>query len=813
MLQRLQSQKVGGSGDSSIVTTKSQVSSAASEKVWKIETLTKGLEEVSLSAEGKPAIYKGESGKPLKISANYIRLDIQKGHGVFEYEVKFDPELDAKNQRIRMVNQMMRDMESVKVFDGGHCLYLPNKIPEDIKTYKSTLPGSDQEVAVTIIYKRQKYFGDKECLHLYNILFKRIMHILLYTQMGRNYFNPAHKHLIPQHKLEVYPGFAVTVDELEGGLLLCLDTQHKVLRNQNAYELLTEIRCASDPRMFKENAMKNIIGSCVFTRYNNKTYIIDDLLWDMTPNDTFPTRDGNTITFVDYYKQQYNITINDVNQPLLLHRRSVKVSGKAEKEDRMVCLVPELSFLTGLTDTMRNDFKVMKDIAQYTRVTPHQRMQALRIYLDNVKNSEKAQQVLAQWGLSIATSNVELPGRQLEPELIRFGNSNEIIVGPGADWNRDLTNNTVASPVDLHTWVVFYTQQDAKYANDFVQHMGRLARPLGCVISKPRMERLPNDQTQTYVTFVKDKIDKNVQVAVFICPSMRSDRYAVIKKLCCAQLPVASQVINSRTLSKPDKVRSIILKIALQINCKLGGSLWTARFPFSGWMICGIDVYHGSPPNSVCGFVTSMNDSISRWYSTALFQSKELGDFFKVAFTKSLEQYKDSTGNFPAKVIIIRDGVGDGQLDYCRRYEVEQFENVIKEFGLSTTICFVVVQKRINTRMFSFDRNGEPENPPPGTILDHTVTRKYLYDFFMVPQSVRQGTVNPTHYIVLHDTCKLKPDYVQRLCYKLCHLYYNWPGTIRVPAPCQYAHKLAAMVGQHVKTKPSAELADKLWFL
>ena len=30
----------------------------------------------------------------------------------------------------------------------------------------------------------------------------------------------------------------------------------------------------------------------------------------------------------------------------------------------------------------------------------------------------------------------------------------------------------------------------------------------------------------------------------------------------------------------------------------------------------------------------------------------------------------------------------------------------------------------------------------------------------------------------------------KRLAYKLTHLYFNWPGTVRVPAPCQYAHKL-----------------------
>lgn len=51
----------------------------------------------------------------------------------------------------------------------------------------------------------------------------------------------------------------------------------------------------------------------------------------------------------------------------------------------------------------------------------------------------------------------------------------------------------------------------------------------------------------------------------------------------------------------------------------------------------------------------------------------------------------------------------------------------------------------------------------------------YRYDFFLVSQSVRQGTVTPTHYNVIWDTTGLKPDHMQRLAYKMCHLYYNWP--------------------------------------
>jgi len=51
----------------------------------------------------------------------------------------------------------------------------------------------------------------------------------------------------------------------------------------------------------------------------------------------------------------------------------------------------------------------------------------------------------------------------------------------------------------------------------------------------------------------------------------------------------------------------------------------------------------------------------------------------------------------------------------------------------------------------------------------------FRYDFFLVSQSVRQGTVSPTHFNVIEDNSGLKPDHLQRLSYKLTHLYYNWP--------------------------------------
>ena len=53
----------------------------------------------------------------------------------------------------------------------------------------------------------------------------------------------------------------------------------------------------------------------------------------------------------------------------------------------------------------------------------------------------------------------------------------------------------------------------------------------------------------------------------------------------------------------------------------------------------------------------------------------------------------------------------------------------------------------------------------------------------------------------------------QKLTWKLCHLYYNQPGTVRSPAPLVYADRLAAMVGQVIQSEPHPELREKLFYL
>ena len=95
----------------------------------------------------------------------------------------------------------------------------------------------------------------------------------------------------------------------------------------------------------------------------------------MNPLSTFPKRDGTDISIKDYYKSQHDLTIEDLDQPMLVSRPKARDRKAGQTEPFK--LVPEFCLLTGMSDRMRADFNVMKDIAQHTRIGPSDRADRL----------------------------------------------------------------------------------------------------------------------------------------------------------------------------------------------------------------------------------------------------------------------------------------------------------------------------------------------------------------------------------------------------------------------------------------------------
>jgi aubergine-like protein len=113
-------------------------------------------------------------------------------------------------------------------------------------------------------------------------------------------------------------------------------------------------------------------------------------------------------------------------------------------------------------------------------------------------------------------------------------------------------------------------------------------------------------------------------------------------------------------------------------------------------------------------------------------------------------------------------------------------------------ICYLIVNKRVNARFFS-KAGRNIGNPPMGTVVDSSVTMKSGYDFYLLPARANQGAMTPTYFFVAYDDTGCKADDIQSLAFKLSFTYFNWSGSVRVPAPCLYAHRLAYLLGERPK--------------
>ena len=210
--------------------------------------------------------------------------------------------------------------------------------------------------------------------------------------------------------------------------------------------------------------------------------------------------------------------------------------------------------------------------------------------------------------------------------------------------------------------------------------------------------------------------------------------------------------------------------------------------------------------------VASINPDCTRYYSAVSVHKKgeEICETMAEHIKAALMSYQKINGKLPQRIFMYRDGVGEGQLNEVYKVEVNKVRGMLKSvYGEARApLTYVVVTKRINTRFFC-----NKQNPEPGTVVDDVVTDPDKYDFFLVSAKPTVGTITPTSYNVIHDDNRLSPEQLQRFTFKLTHLYFNTSKTVRVPAPCHYAHKLAFLVSQYIHATPSEQLSNLLYFL
>ncbi|XP_028164126.1 piwi-like protein Siwi [Ostrinia furnacalis] len=756
---------------------------------------------------------KGSSGTVIDLMANYFTVKTTPQWRLYQYHVDFDPEEDSTGVRKALVRVHANTFGGY-LFDGT-VLYTVKRLHPDPMELYSDRKTDGQRMRVLIKLVHDVSPGDYHYIQVFNIIIRKCFSLLDLQLVGRDFFDPQAKVDIPEHKLQIWPGYKTTINQYEDRLLMVTEIAHKVLRMDTVLQMLTEY-AATKGANYKKIFLEDVVGKIVMTDYNKKTYRIDDVSWDSSPRSTFKMKD-EMVSYMDYYQKKYNIRIQDQGQPLLISRSKARDIRAGMPE--LVFLVPELCRQTGLSDAMRANFQLMRALDVHTKIGPDARIKKLMLFNRRFTSSAAVVKELGNWSLTLSPDLIKFKGRQLPTENIIQGNEQKYPAGDTTEgWTRDMRSKNLLSIARVQTWVVITPERQRRDAESFVEMIIKTGNGVGFRLPKPDIVTIQRDGHMDYANMCENVIARrNPHMILCVLARNFSDRYEAIKKKCTVDRAVPTQVVCARNMTSKSAM-SIATKVAIQINCKLGGAPWTVVIPLKTIMVVGYDVCHDtrSKEKSFGAFVATLNQSMSQYYSTvnAHTSGEELSAHMGFNIASAVRKYRERNGVLPNPIFVYRDGVGDGQISYVREYEVAEIKKKLAEIyaGAEYKLAFIIVSKRINTRIF-VARGNTGENPRPGTVIDDVVTLPERYDFYLVSQNVRDGTIAPTSYNVIEDSTGLSPDRIQLLSYKLTHLYFNCSSQVRVPSVCQYAHKLAFLAANSLHNQPHQSLNETLYFL
>lgn len=617
--------------------------------------------------------------------------------------------------------------------------------------------------------------------------------------------------------LEVWPGFATALQHNGGINLLTIDLVHKVCTNKRVFDLMSDIRYKFS-HDYEMKIKEALVGSSVMTIYNREIYRIDDVDFEKNPSYEFTNRkDKKPISFQKYYKDKYNVEIKVMKQPLLKH-----IDKRTQRE---IYLIPELCVTTGLTDAQRANRKLMSNLDHIIKPNPGTRMEKCKQLIASFHQNEAASKFMKDWNVKISRDPISIDAAKICAGNMLMGNKKSFDIDRCHSLDRSVQTKML-NQIKLNKIMVFYPsimkREFGQFANMFEKCLNEF---------QIEYQKLVAVQIHDFRRFdpvrdlCKSKLNSSVSGCIFILPGRKNQgaHYDDLKKLLVNHLPVPSQMILGSTIARGRNLRSIINKMLIQFEAKVGGTPWALdQMPFATkpTMVIGIDIFGKiqGPGMCVCALASTVDRHFARYQTQTVFVENEesLIEGLRKMFKKSVMSFASvNRNNFPNNIIIFREGISQGMRKKTKEKEVGALLEVIGEIKKEKSIqkeeklnlIYITVSKSNGTKFFGKGggryNSGGLGNPLAGSYVYKSVC-KDVNEFFLVSQKPGKGLSAPSNYYILHNDVSDKKlvkaedirHMVATLAFKLCYMYFNTVGSIKIPAPIHYAHKLASFVGE-----------------
>ncbi|KAJ2499707.1 hypothetical protein GGH96_003294 [Coemansia sp. RSA 1972] len=433
-----------------------------------------------------------------------------------------------------------------------------------------------------------------------------------------------------------------------------------------------------------------------------------------------------------------------------------------------------------------NGWQRMKLMAQSV-LTPTQRQHMLERAVQHVRRVCAEDSKVSEFGIKVSSELARVEARVLPRPCISLGSSNSAPLDAHASWTID--RRPLYKAAHIHKWAlaVFCSKQQCPESQltAFSNQLIKAANELG----------LSFDQSRPQVTYAQtprvfDTLHtlRDAQIIVCVVPSTSVSLYGEIKRVAYTQLGIHTQCVNVRNTkgSRPKLVEALVLKI----NTKLGGLTASSFNSSEPTLYIAADVCHTTEINvSVASFVWSI-DSGQTFAGTVVQHPKrqEIIENMDVLVRHALRVHYKHTQVKPTRIVYLRDGVSDSQLDDVRRIELDGIVRGCKlvDPKYEPRVLLMIARKRHCTRFIQ--ETGNWDNCVPGTVVTQMTNHS---GFHLVAHHAIHGVSKPTYFLITHNTTRMSEADIHAMTYNLCFAYPIVLRAVTMPAPLYYAHRLS----------------------
>uniref|UniRef100_A0A7E4UMP6 Piwi domain-containing protein n=1 Tax=Panagrellus redivivus TaxID=6233 RepID=A0A7E4UMP6_PANRE len=573
-------------------------------------------------------------------------------------------------------------------------------------------------------------------------------------------------------------------------------------------------------KVYPTYARHRIIKFHAFTSKN-----VADIKVDLSETDD----KGNVIkkevvTLEQFYRTKKKVVLDRTDVPAM-----IAANGLGEFPLDVLEILPDQHVnLEHVPDFLRNE------VHKRNTVVAADRYKAI---LEEMKGLDIQGSVTSAFGISfLAVADRKITvlkfDRPPKPTILVGGNAK---VTPDSDGRFNLGQAKYLVPATIGRWAVVYPAQGTRMEviNGFAAMFQREAENRGVrFLEKPKFLEFGTDQPfAKWEGLFKMLKEKGASFVLMVDPKTpRAANSHGFLKLFESLFKLLTQQVAYQTACKvfEQNQRVTLGNILHKTNVKNGGINYKPLFDSAGQgldinsgkvLVIAYDVSHpgGVDPESIDPQKPPRNDKdkdetpsvVGLVANIAKDPASFVGDYFyqqsrreavdgaelRIYVKRYLQQLKTNRPGkpLPATVVVLRDGVSEGQFRMVFEDELPKIRDGCSDFqkDYNPKFIFALATKRHHKRFFEGAGTGTIANPAAGSFVADKVVRPDCVEFYMACHKAIKGTAKFVQVSVILNEPKATNDELKSFLHSLSYGHQIVTSPVSLPTPVYQADDLA----------------------